>query len=71
MQATGENGESGKKAPGGKNLNETTRGGGGGVRLGNVPDKNSANRFLFHKANLPIFIHTGESFTPILKVRSS
>ena len=28
MQATGENGESGKKAPGGKHLNEITRGGG-------------------------------------------
>jgi len=44
---------------------------GGGVRCGNVRDKNNANRFLFHKANLPVFIHTGGSFTPIPGARSS
>ena len=30
---------------------------GGGVHYGNVPVENNANRFLFHKANGPIFIH--------------
>ena len=41
------------------------------MRGGNVPVKNNANRFLFHKANLPIFIHTGRDFTPIPRVKSS
>ena len=29
------------------------------MRCGNAPVKNTANRFLFQKANLPIFIHNG------------
>ena len=32
------------------------------VRCGNTPGKNSANRFLFQKANLPIFIYNGISY---------
>ena len=35
---------------------------------GNAPVKKSANRFLFQRANLPIFIHNGRSYgTPRLK----
>ena len=32
-----------------------------GVYCGNAPVINNANRFLFHKANLLIFIHNGRS----------
>ena len=46
-------------------------GGGRGVCVGNVPVKNNDSRFLFHKANLPIFIHTGRSYTLTPRVRSN
>ena len=29
------------------------------MHCGNVPVENNANRFLFHKANCPIFINNG------------
>ena len=42
-------------------------GGGEGVRCGNVPVKNNANRFLFRKANYRMYIY----LYPIPRVRSS
>ena len=41
------------------------------MRCGNVPVKSSAARFFSIKANLPIFIHTGRSYTPTPMMRSN